>query len=177
MPNIVLSKAEIGSSTFQSLSQPFDMMNEKAAQFHSPQSTGARLGDVENKRRQRRAWTYKLFSALALAVFLTVIVFQDVRLPYVPLLYCQSSIPASAATSQCPAQLAIGPKLNPDITDRNLLKLFPSDDFKNLSVKRLQGAVQIPTVSYDDNGAIGEDPRWDVFYDLQEYFRETFPLL
>ena len=152
-------------------------MNEKNAQFQSPHFTGSRLADVENQPDQPRAWNYKLFSTLSLAVFFTVFVFPGLELPYVPSLRSQSSIPTSVATSQCPDQLAIGPRSNPDITDRNLVKLFPSDEFKNLSVERLQGAVQIPTVSYDDNGAIGEDPRWDVFYDLQEYFRETFPLL
>lgn len=67
--------------------------------------------------------------------------------------------------------------MQPEITKRNIEKLFPSAEFRNLSVKRLSGAVQIPTVSYDDNGPIGEDPRWDVFFNLERYFRETFPLL
>lgn len=84
---------------------------------------------------------------------------------------------ASVVATQCPAQYSIAPHFSPDITKRNIEKLFPSAEFRNLSVKRLSGAVQIPTVSYDDNGPIGEDPRWDVFFDLERYFRETFPLL
>jgi Gly-Xaa carboxypeptidase len=84
---------------------------------------------------------------------------------------------SSVVAAQCPVQYAIAPHANPDITERNIEKLFPSTEFRNLSVKRLSGAVQIPTVSYDDNGPIGEDPRWDVFFDLERYFRETFPLL
>ncbi|KUL89885.1 hypothetical protein ZTR_02970 [Talaromyces verruculosus] len=84
---------------------------------------------------------------------------------------------SSVVATQCPAQYAIAPHSSPDITKRNIEKLFPSAEFRNLSVKRLSGAVQIPTVSYDDNGPVGEDPRWDVFFDLERYFRETFPLL
>lgn len=84
---------------------------------------------------------------------------------------------SSIVGTQCPAQYAIAPHSSPDITKRNIQILFPSAEFRNLSVRRLSGAVQIPTVSYDDNGPIGEDPRWDVFFDLEHYFRDTFPLL
>jgi Gly-Xaa carboxypeptidase len=53
--------------------------------------------------------------------------------------------------------------------------LLASDVFRNASIQRLAGAVQIPTMSYDDLGAIGEDDRWDVFYDLARYLEETYP--
>lgn len=52
-----------------------------------------------------------------------------------------------------------------------------SPQFLNASVPRLAGAVQIPTQSYDDMGAVGEDARWDVMYDLAEYLERTFPLV
>ncbi|CAK7216175.1 Gly-Xaa carboxypeptidase [Sporothrix curviconia] len=78
---------------------------------------------------------------------------------------------------RCPAQQAIVPSARPDITDRNVHQLFKSPAFRNLSVSRLAGAVQIQTVDFEDMGRLGEDPRWDVFYDLQRYFAETFPLL
>lgn len=52
-----------------------------------------------------------------------------------------------------------------------------SPQFLNASVPRLAGAVQIPTQSYDDMGAVGEDPRWDVMYDLAAYLEATFPLV
>lgn len=84
---------------------------------------------------------------------------------------------SSTVATQCPAQYAIAPHASPDITKRNIKILFPSAEFRNLSVRRLSGAVQIPTVSYDDNGPIGEDPRWNVFFELERYFRDTFPLL
>jgi Gly-Xaa carboxypeptidase len=78
---------------------------------------------------------------------------------------------------QCPAQEVIGPKSYPEITERNVEKLFKSDEFKKLSVERLSGAVQIPTEDFDDMGNVGEDERWEVFYDLEKYFKDTFPLV
>lgn len=69
--------------------------------------------------------------------------------------------------------------------------LFPKEDaaldkayarissaaFRNASVRRLSGAVRVKTESFDDLGPIGEDPRWDVFYDFHRYLEETFPLM
>ena len=78
---------------------------------------------------------------------------------------------------QCPAQEVIGPKSYPEITERNVEKLFKSEAFKKLSAERLSGAVQIPTEDFDDMGPVEEDKRWDVFYDLENYFKKTFPLL
>jgi Gly-Xaa carboxypeptidase len=52
-----------------------------------------------------------------------------------------------------------------------------SDDFFNESLKRMQGAVQIPTESFDDMGKVGEDPRWDVFIEFHDYLKKTFPLV
>lgn len=78
---------------------------------------------------------------------------------------------------QCPAQEVIAPKAHPYITERNVEKLFQSSEFKELSIERLSGAVKIPTEDFDDMGPVTEDKRWDVFFDLAQYFKDTFPLL
>lgn len=52
-----------------------------------------------------------------------------------------------------------------------------STQFLNASVARLAGAVQIPSESFDGMGPVGEDPRWDVMYDLALYLERTFPLV
>ena len=49
--------------------------------------------------------------------------------------------------------------------------------FRNATIRRLSGAVQVKTESFDDLGEIGEDPRWDVFYDFHKYLEKTFPLI
>lgn len=77
---------------------------------------------------------------------------------------------------QCPAQAIIAPTSHPEITRKNVETLFKSEGFRNLSIERLSGAVKIPTEDFDYMGPIGEDKRWDVFYDLEKYFKKTFPL-
>ncbi|KAH8648179.1 hypothetical protein BGZ60DRAFT_223907 [Tricladium varicosporioides] len=78
---------------------------------------------------------------------------------------------------KCPPQEIISPKLHPEITEQNVEKLFKSEEFHKLSVERLAGAVKIPSEDFDDMGEVGEDKRWDVFFDIEDYFRQTFPLL
>jgi Gly-Xaa carboxypeptidase len=51
-----------------------------------------------------------------------------------------------------------------------------SETFRNQSIERLSGAVRIPTQSFDDLGAVGADPRWDIFYSFADYLAKTFPL-
>lgn len=96
-------------------------------------------------------------------------------------LFQAGSASASDASSpqppRCPAQEVIAPSTRPDITKHNVDSLFKSAEFRNLSVSRLAGAVQIPTQDFEDMGRLGEDPRWDTFYDLQKYFAKTFPLM
>lgn len=52
-----------------------------------------------------------------------------------------------------------------------------SESFFNDSLKRMQGAVRIPTESFDDMGEVGEDKRYDAFIVFQEYLKKTFPLV
>jgi Gly-Xaa carboxypeptidase len=63
-------------------------------------------------------------------------------------------------------------KLEKEVQDE-----LSSDRFFDKSLKKLQGAVQIPTESFDDMGKVGEDPRWDIFVDFHRYLKEAFPLV
>ncbi|KAL5325634.1 hypothetical protein ACEPPN_006762 [Leptodophora sp. 'Broadleaf-Isolate-01'] len=63
-------------------------------------------------------------------------------------------------------------KLDKDISDE-----INSEEFFAKSVKRLQGAVQIPTESFDDMGKVGNDSRWEIFKDFHKYLEDTFPLV
>ncbi|KAL7809635.1 acetylornithine deacetylase [Trichoderma aethiopicum] len=56
-------------------------------------------------------------------------------------------------------------------------ELFSSKSVRELQVKRLQAIVQVPSVSYDDLGPVGEDERWAPFFDLHDVIKETFPNL
>ncbi|KAH6608486.1 acetylornithine deacetylase [Trichoderma cornu-damae] len=53
--------------------------------------------------------------------------------------------------------------------------LFSSKSARERQVKRLQAVVQVPSVSYDDLGSVGEDERWAPFFDLHDVLEKTFP--
>ena len=61
-----------------------------------------------------------------------------------------------------------------DMTTSNL-ELFKTPKFRDLIAQRLSSLVQIPTVTYDEMGLVGEDSRWEVFEELPKYFEKTFP--
>ncbi|KAK5631130.1 hypothetical protein RRF57_006845 [Xylaria bambusicola] len=52
-----------------------------------------------------------------------------------------------------------------------------TDKFRDETVERLAGAVHIPTQTFDDLGAVGEDSRWDTMFELADYLKSTFPLV
>jgi hypothetical protein len=76
-----------------------------------------------------------------------------------------------------PNQAVFHPTERPDISAISTQTLFGSNQFRDLIAQRLSGAVKIPTITYDEMGRVGEDSRWDIFYDLSKYLRETFPCL
>lgn len=76
--------------------------------------------------------------------------------------------------SKCPQVDALHPRIESAALSRMDANLA-SAEFRNASIKRLAGAIRIPTVAYDDMGPVTEDPRWAVFDDFAAYLRETFP--
>ncbi|PVH78384.1 Gly-Xaa carboxypeptidase [Cadophora sp. DSE1049] len=74
---------------------------------------------------------------------------------------------------QTPDQPIYHPSERSDVTSANL-ELFKTPKFRDLVANRLSGLVQIPTVTYDEMGLVGEDSRWEVFGALPKYFEETF---
>lgn len=78
--------------------------------------------------------------------------------------------------AQCPQ---IDPLL-PNINSPALSKMedyLDSNKFRNETIVRMSGAIQIPSESYDDLGPVGEDKRWDTMYDLAAYLENSFPLV
>ncbi|KAG8863707.1 hypothetical protein FRB96_007544 [Tulasnella sp. 330] len=66
------------------------------------------------------------------------------------------------------------PVANGDIASR-LKSLYDTGDFSSRAAEWLGGAVRIPTEVYDDNGPVGEDPRWNIFAEFHDYLRGAFP--
>jgi Gly-Xaa carboxypeptidase len=82
-----------------------------------------------------------------------------------------SSLPA------CPQYPAFVSSAGNKKLEKDVLDEISSEGFFDKSVKRMQGAVQIPTESFDDMGKVGEDDRWDIFVDFHAYLKKTFPLV
>ncbi|KAI0485160.1 carboxypeptidase S [Xylariaceae sp. FL0804] len=54
-------------------------------------------------------------------------------------------------------------------------EIFSGKEALELQVKRHSTLVKIPSISYDDNGEPGEDPRWDIFYTVHKTLAELYP--
>jgi hypothetical protein len=80
----------------------------------------------------------------------------------------------STAKGLCPQEQTLTPShaLYGQITEE-----ISSNTFRRRAVNWHSGAVQIPTESYDDMKAVGEDPRWDAFQPFQDYLLSAFPLV
>lgn len=76
----------------------------------------------------------------------------------------------------CPEQPIFHPQSHEDITVLSK-DLFNSPSYRDLAAQRLSGAVQIPSVTYDEMEKVGTDPRWNIFYSFAKYLRDTFPAL
>jgi Gly-Xaa carboxypeptidase len=82
---------------------------------------------------------------------------------------------ASIHDDMLPEQPVLHPTQRPKIANADLDKLFASYAFRDLIAERLSGAVKVPTVTYDEMKKVGEDPRWNVFYQFATYLKKTFP--
>jgi len=70
--------------------------------------------------------------------------------------------------------------LFPEATNEKLQEMeafLNTSSFRESSIKRLSEIVQIPSISYDDMGSAEEDPRFDIFYKVEELLESTYPLL
>lgn len=76
--------------------------------------------------------------------------------------------------AECKQPAALFPSKGTDQLE-NMYEFLSTDEFKEGSIARLSGAVQVRSESFDDLGEIGEDPRWDVMYGFAEYLKKTFP--
>ncbi|KAI1640570.1 peptidase family M20/M25/M40 [Biscogniauxia mediterranea] len=81
-----------------------------------------------------------------------------------------------SAVAQCPQVEPLVPLGSSSALVR-MDDYFTTSKFRNETIARMAGAIQIPSESYDDLGPVGEDKRWDVMYDLADYLEKTFPLV
>ena len=56
-------------------------------------------------------------------------------------------------------------------------RLLLKPDALKTQLKRLSAAVNVATVSYDDNGDVDKDPRWEIFEEFHVRLERDFPLV
>ncbi|KAL8308839.1 hypothetical protein RB593_006920 [Gaeumannomyces tritici] len=125
-----------------------------------------------------RHWARR--ALLPMALLGAIAVFAPGLLPWGRPPTALPSSPSGAASPafRAPKCAQVEPLL-PNATSprlRDMDALFSTPAFRDLSAARLSGAVRIPTVSHDDMGAVGEDPRWLALVPLRDYLAATFPL-
>lgn len=74
------------------------------------------------------------------------------------------------------------PLADPNAMKASTDNLAPSKDFnldlsREKQIQRLSAAVKCPTESFDDNGDVDEDPRWNTFDGLHDTLKNLFPLI
>ncbi|KAG0709231.1 hypothetical protein DFH29DRAFT_887125 [Suillus ampliporus] len=84
------------------------------------------------------------------------------------------AIPPDVNSTTCPQWSALHPTKNHELS-QDLDEAYNSEDFKHKAIQALGDAIRVPTESYDDNGPVGEDSRWDTFAELHRVLEATFP--
>lgn len=77
--------------------------------------------------------------------------------------------------SQCVQPDPLFPSKSPSLDA--IFDYINTPAFRTETIDRLSGAIRVKSESFDDLGAVGTDPRWDVFYDFYAYLAKTFPLI
>lgn len=69
------------------------------------------------------------------------------------------------------------PKLSPANTrvEQYVREAVELAEYQREVIKKLSGIIQIPSESYDELGPIGEDDRWDIFFQVEDYLKHTYP--
>lgn len=123
-----------------------------------------------NTRCNRRIWRWAVAGLLIVTAIFTIATSQRTN--------CEDDRFPISSQPSCPQY----PPLNSLSDERRKLEKevrdeLNSDEFFDKSLRKLQGAVRIPTESFDDMGNVEEDPRWDIFKDFYAYLAEAFPLV
>lgn len=134
---------------------------------------GSNPNEVSNTGGSRRLKS-ALLASLGFAALLTLF------LPGFPTPFGSSNSLVSVSSQKdsipsCPQSSLLSPPSDEHL-DSNL-EYFGSPSFIQKSARLLSGLVQIPSESYDDEGPVGVDSRWDVFYKMSSYLETSFPLV
>ena len=166
------SSASIDTAKMQLKTQNYTLLPQGEADPLQPSPSS-----FANRRKQwnrRRIWTWAIPITLAVIFTLALIGSQlksrgrDKGEPW--------PVPVTGKAA-CPQFPALKTLESLEGLEKEVGETIGSDEFFDKSLKRMQGAVRIPTESFDDMGPVGEDPRWDVFKEFHAYLEASFPLV
>ncbi|RJE22664.1 Carboxypeptidase [Aspergillus sclerotialis] len=69
------------------------------------------------------------------------------------------------------------PKLSPknEKAQQFIRDKVESPKYQEEIIDKLSGIIRIPSESYDELGPIGQDERWDIFYDVEKFIKAKYP--
>jgi Gly-Xaa carboxypeptidase len=121
---------------------------------------------------RRRIWQWIVPGLLALTVVIALAITRATRGEHDIKWDHNNNLPACP---QYPALKAMS--IEREKLENEVKQTINSDEFFQKSLKNMQGAVQIPTESFDDMGKVGNDTRWDIFKEFHAYLGKIFPLV
>lgn len=147
--------------------------------FKAPNYTLLPQGETEplTSSRQRTQWKYRRMWPWAIPAILAIAVVLALIITNVPPKGKDLDWDHHSDLPACPQYPALVSTSGNKKLAKEVLDEISSQGFFDESLKRMQGAVQIPTESFDDMRKVGEDDRWDIFKDFHVYLEKTFPLV
>ena len=69
------------------------------------------------------------------------------------------------------------PKLSPTNkkAEQYVREAVHSKEYHQKIINKLSGIIQIPSESYKALGPIGEDDRWNIFFQIEDYLKASYP--
>jgi Gly-Xaa carboxypeptidase len=145
----------------------------------APNYTLLPQGETESlaASRQRTRWNYRRIWQWVIPAILSIVVILALIITNVAHKSKDADWEHHSDLPACPQYPALVSTSGHKELEKEVLDEISSKAFFDKSLERMQGAVRIPTESFDDMGKVGEDDRWDVFIDFHKYLKETFPLV
>lgn len=71
------------------------------------------------------------------------------------------------------------PKLSPSNTrvEQFIRNKVEDPKYQTEIIGKLSGLIQIPSESYDDLGPVGQDDRWNIFFQVEKYIKTKYPIV
>lgn len=128
---------------------------------------------VDRSQKSRSSGTVaRRFVASVLLVLALCWTFSSIKHHVDP----SSDVSFEFSESLCPQIDPLVPKHTNDKL-QDLEGFLNSSTFRKDTIQRLSDIVKIPSISYDDMGPADEDKRFDIFYEVEEFLKKTYPLV